>query len=110
MTMDPVVIVSAARTPMGAFMGELKSLAAPELGAIAFERFAGSRRRVMAKPIDFYFDFSSPYGYFARTKIDDLAAKIVPARPKNPPTAMRVPASRSRSIDWTPQDARRCIR
>jgi 2-hydroxychromene-2-carboxylate isomerase len=26
-------------------------------------------------PIDFYFDFSSPYGYFASTKIDALAAK-----------------------------------
>src|SRR5262245_39521290 len=32
---DPVVIVGAARTPMGGFMGELKSLAAPELGAAA---------------------------------------------------------------------------
>jgi len=32
---DPVVIVSAARTPMGAFMGNLKSLSAPELGAAA---------------------------------------------------------------------------
>jgi len=32
---DPVVIVSAARTPMGGFMGDLKSLAAPELGAIS---------------------------------------------------------------------------
>jgi acetyl-CoA C-acetyltransferase len=32
---DPVVIVSAARTPMGGFMGDLKSLAAPELGALA---------------------------------------------------------------------------
>jgi len=32
---DPIVIVGAARTPMGAFMGELKSLAAPELGAAA---------------------------------------------------------------------------
>ena len=29
----------------------------------------------MANPIDFYFDFSSPYGYFASTKIDDLAAR-----------------------------------
>jgi len=29
----------------------------------------------MAAPIDFYFDFSSPYGYFASTKIDALAAK-----------------------------------
>jgi acetyl-CoA C-acetyltransferase len=32
---DPVIIVSAARTPMGGFMGDLKSFAAPELGAIA---------------------------------------------------------------------------
>lgn len=29
----------------------------------------------MANPIDFYFDFSSPYGYFASTQIDALAAK-----------------------------------
>jgi len=29
----------------------------------------------MASPIDFYFDFSSPYGYFASHKIDSLAAK-----------------------------------
>ncbi len=32
---DPVVIVSAARTPMGAFQGELKEFAAPQLGAAA---------------------------------------------------------------------------
>jgi len=35
MEKDPVVIVSAARTPMGAFQGELKGFAAPELGAAA---------------------------------------------------------------------------
>jgi 2-hydroxychromene-2-carboxylate isomerase len=29
----------------------------------------------MARPIDFYFDFSSPYGYLAATKIDDIAAR-----------------------------------
>lgn len=29
----------------------------------------------MAAPIEFYFDFSSPYGYFAATRIDELAAK-----------------------------------
>ena len=29
----------------------------------------------MAQPIDFYFDFSSPYGYFAATKIDTLGAR-----------------------------------
>jgi acetyl-CoA C-acetyltransferase len=35
MTSDPIVIVSAARTPMGAFQGELKSFTAPELGSAA---------------------------------------------------------------------------
>ncbi len=29
----------------------------------------------MAEPIDFYFDFSSPYGYFAANRIDSLAAR-----------------------------------
>jgi 2-hydroxychromene-2-carboxylate isomerase len=29
----------------------------------------------MAAPIDFYFDFSSPYGYFAACRIEALAAK-----------------------------------
>ncbi len=29
----------------------------------------------MTAPIDFYFDFSSPYGYLAATKIDAIAAK-----------------------------------
>ena len=35
MNSDPIVIVSAARTPMGAFQGELKGFSAPELGAAA---------------------------------------------------------------------------
>ena len=35
MQTDPIVIISAARTPMGGFQGELKSFAAPELGAAA---------------------------------------------------------------------------
>lgn len=29
----------------------------------------------MAVPIDFYFDFSSPYGYLASLRIDELAAR-----------------------------------
>ena len=32
---DPIVIVSAARTPMAAFQGEFASLTAPQLGAVA---------------------------------------------------------------------------
>ncbi len=32
---DPIVIVSAARTPMGGFQGDLSSLTSPELGAVA---------------------------------------------------------------------------
>src|SRR5216684_2281149 len=49
MNPDPVVIVSAARTPMGAFQGELKSFTAPELGAAAI-RAAVERARL--KPED----------------------------------------------------------
>ncbi len=49
MNSDPIVIVSAARTPMGAFQGELKGFAAPELGAAAI-RAAVERARI--KPED----------------------------------------------------------
>ena len=35
MPTDPIVIVSAARTPMGGFQGALKGFSAPELGAAA---------------------------------------------------------------------------
>jgi acetyl-CoA C-acetyltransferase len=34
-SLDPVVIVGSARTPMGGLMGDFASLAAPELGAVA---------------------------------------------------------------------------
>ncbi|MDT3670488.1 MAG: acetyl-CoA C-acetyltransferase [Aromatoleum sp.] len=34
---DPVVIVSAARTPMGGFQGELAGLTGPQLGAVAIK-------------------------------------------------------------------------
>ena len=37
MSADPIVIVSAARTPMGGFQGELSSVTAPRLGSIAIE-------------------------------------------------------------------------
>jgi len=46
---DPIVIVSAARTPMGAFQGDLKGFAAPELGAAAI-RAAVERAKI--KPED----------------------------------------------------------
>jgi acetyl-CoA C-acetyltransferase len=32
---DPIVIVSAARTPMGSFQGDFSSLAAHDLGGVA---------------------------------------------------------------------------
>ncbi len=49
MAQDPIVIVAAARTPMGGFQGELKDFAAPELGAAAI-RAAVERAKV--KPED----------------------------------------------------------
>ena len=49
MNTDPIVIVSAARTPMGAFQGELKGFAAPELGAAAIR---AAVERAKLKPED----------------------------------------------------------
>src|SRR3970040_1172737 len=48
---DPVVIVSAVRTPMGAFQGELKQFAAAELGAAAI-RAAVERARIKPGQVD----------------------------------------------------------
>lgn len=42
---DPIVIVGLSRTPMGAFQGELRTFAAPELGAAAI-RAAVERARI----------------------------------------------------------------
>jgi acetyl-CoA C-acetyltransferase len=49
MAQDPIVIVSAARTPMGGFQGELKSFTAPELGAAAIR---AAVERAKLKPED----------------------------------------------------------
>jgi acetyl-CoA C-acetyltransferase len=48
---DPVVIVSAARTPIGSMMGVLGSLAAPQLGAVAV-RAAVARAAVAPGAVD----------------------------------------------------------
>src|SRR5882762_6676134 len=47
---DPIVIVAVARTPMGAFQGELKAFAAPELGAAAI-RAAVERAKIDAADV-----------------------------------------------------------
>ncbi|HXZ93590.1 MAG TPA: acetyl-CoA C-acetyltransferase [Burkholderiales bacterium] len=51
MPSDPIVIVSAARTPMGGFQGELKGFAAPELGAAAI-RAAVERARLAPEAVE----------------------------------------------------------
>ena len=50
MNKDPIVIVSAARTPMGAFQGELKGFSAPELGAAAI-RAAVERAKIRPEDV-----------------------------------------------------------
>ena len=49
--LDPIVIVGSARTPMGAFQGDLGSLSAPELGAAAI-RAAVERAGVPAEDVE----------------------------------------------------------
>jgi acetyl-CoA C-acetyltransferase len=51
MNSDPIVIVSAARTPMGAFQGELKGFSAPELGSAAI-RAAVERAKIGAEEVE----------------------------------------------------------
>ncbi|MBM3952247.1 MAG: acetyl-CoA C-acyltransferase [Rhodospirillales bacterium] len=48
---DPVVIAAAARTPMGGFLGDLKDVSAPALGATAIKS-AVERARVKPDEID----------------------------------------------------------
>ncbi|KIH83056.1 acetyl-CoA C-acyltransferase [Pseudomonas batumici] len=48
---DPIVIVSAVRTPMGGFQGDLKSLSAPQLGAAAI-RAAVERAAVAPEAVE----------------------------------------------------------
>jgi len=50
MEKDPVVIVGLARTPMGAFQGELKNFSAPELGAAAI-RAAVERAKIRPEEV-----------------------------------------------------------
>src|ERR671925_2065018 len=49
MNTDPIVIVGLSRTPMGAFQGELKGFAAPELGAAAIR---AAVERAKLRPAD----------------------------------------------------------
>ncbi|MFO0998314.1 MAG: acetyl-CoA C-acyltransferase [Alphaproteobacteria bacterium] len=49
MTADPIVIVGAARTPMGGFQGELKDSNAPALGSVAIR---AALERAGLKPAD----------------------------------------------------------
>jgi acetyl-CoA C-acetyltransferase len=51
MSSDPIVIVGAARTPMGGFQGSLKDMLAPQLGTIAIKA-ALERAGVKADQVD----------------------------------------------------------
>ena len=51
MSADPIVIASAARTPMGAFQGALKGVAATALGASAIKE-ALARSKIAADQVD----------------------------------------------------------
>ncbi len=51
MNKDPIVIVSAVRTPMGGFLGDFKDMTAAQLGA-ATNRAALERARVQADAVD----------------------------------------------------------
>ncbi|MFO0974725.1 MAG: acetyl-CoA C-acyltransferase [Phycisphaerae bacterium] len=62
MSKDPIVIAGAARTPMGGFQGDLKDVAAPQLGAVAVKA-AVERARIAPDDVDeIYFGCVLPAG------------------------------------------------
>ena len=62
MKTDPVVIVSAARTPMGGFQGELKSFAAPQLGGTQSQHRALDGSQSLETPVGGHVGQSRVYG------------------------------------------------
>lgn len=70
------------------------------------------------KPIEFYFEFASPYGYFAATKIDGIAAKYgrsVQWRPIMLGAALKATGSQPNVMvpikgDYFKQDILRCAK
>jgi acetyl-CoA C-acetyltransferase len=51
MSSDPIVIVDAARTPMGGFQGDLAAMTAPELGSVSI-RSALARAGLIGEDVD----------------------------------------------------------
>lgn len=72
----------------------------------------------MAAPIEFYFDFSSPYGYLASHRIDDIAARHGREAAWRPyllgaafqQTGMRPLTEQASRGDYARQDFKRCAR
>ena len=51
MLTDPIVIVGAARTPMGGLLGDFAGMAAPQLGSVALDA-AVSRARLKPEDVE----------------------------------------------------------
>ncbi len=81
---DPVVIVSGARTPMGAFQGDFASLSAPQLGAIAIEA-AVQRAGLKPEQIDeVLMGCVLPAGLGRRRHVRRRSAQVCRSRPAAP--------------------------
>ena len=77
-TADPIVIVSAARTPLGGFQGSLASLTAPQLGAQAI---AAALSRSGLPPTN---EFLWGGGGFAPLLSMGVSRRLPPAAPRGP--------------------------
>ena len=70
---DPVVIVGAARTPMGSFQGDFASLAAHDLGGVAIAaalaRAAATSQRTLTRHFEATHG-TSPHRYLERLRVE----------------------------------------
>jgi len=78
---DPIVIVSAVRTPMGGFLGDFKDVNAATLGAAAI-RAAVERARLGAEDVD--------------EAVLGCVLAAGPGRPRGPATSSRTACSTAR--------------
>ena len=62
-TNDPIVIVSAARTPMGGFQGDFASLTAPQLGGVAIKAAIVSEDEYETKGLRALLNFGHTIGH-----------------------------------------------
>ena len=104
--MRKVVIVAAKRTPIGSFLGQLSSVPAVELGAVAIKAVL---EQIELKPEDVDEVFIGHVVQAGCKQAPARQAALLAGLPENVPctTVNKVCASGMKSVQWAAQSARK---